>query len=89
MAIFSRPAAADGLPAARRLPPGLYAQPQGPPSCLMAAAQLGQQTGRRELAYAASEACALYAGSRGFVLPYGPAGPYVPGWVPPNWVLPR
>jgi hypothetical protein len=46
-------------------------------------------TGRREVAYANTEACMYFAGSRGAVLPYGYYGPYVPsGWVPPGWVLP-
>jgi hypothetical protein len=81
------PAHADGLPR-----PGVYPQPVGPqasPSCLMTALQLGYLTGRRELAYSATEACMLFAGSRGAVLPYGYYGPYVPsGWVPPGWALP-
>ena len=55
----------------------------------MTALQLGYQTGRREVAYAATEACLLFTRSRGAVLPYGYYGPYVPsGWVPPGWVLP-
>jgi hypothetical protein len=58
-------------------------------SCSQTALQLGYQTGRREIAYAGLEACAIFAGSRGFSLPYGFYGPYVPpGWVPPGWVLP-
>ena len=84
------PVLADGL----LVPPrtGLYPQPvppQGSPSCLMTALQLGYLTGRRELAYSATEACMAFAGSRGAVLPYGYYGPYVPsGWVPPGWALP-
>ena len=86
LAIFTRTAAAGGdaePPRARvRMSPGS-------PSCLMNALQLGYQTGRRELAYAASEACARFAGSRGFAVPYGHYGPYVPtGWVPDYWALP-
>ena len=51
----------------------------------MTALQLGYQTGRREVAYAATEACIAFAGARGVVLPYGYYGPYVPsGWVPPR-----
>jgi hypothetical protein len=86
------PARADGLngPPPRQ---GVYpvpVPPQGSPSCLMTALQLGYLTGRREVAYSATEACMLFAGSRGAVLPYGYYGPYVPagGWVPPGWVLP-
>ena len=83
------PALADGL-----LVPPHQAYPLPPPpqpsqSCLMNALQLGYQTGRRELAYSATEACMAFAGSRGVVLPYGYYGPYVPsGWVPPGWVVP-
>ena len=78
------PARADGLPPQQAYPP-----PQGSPSCLMTALQLGYQTGRRKLAYSATEACLLFTRSRGAVLPYGYYGPYVPsGWVPPGWVLP-
>ena len=93
------PALADGLP---RPPPG---PPPGPPpqlapawngplpapsqSCMMTALQLGYQTGRREVAYAATEAC-MAAGSRGAILPYGFYGPYVPpqGIIPPGWLIP-
>jgi hypothetical protein len=84
--VLALPAHADGLNG------GVYPMlvgPQGSPSCLMNALQLGYQTGRREVAYAATEACMLFAGSRGAVLPYGYYGPYVPsGWVPPGWALP-
>ena len=56
----------------------------------MTALQLGYLTGRREVAYANTEACLLFTRSRGAVLPYGYYGPYVPSgyWVPPGWVLP-
>jgi hypothetical protein len=55
----------------------------------MTALQLGYLTGRRELAYSGTEACMVFAGSRGAVLPYGYYGPYVPsGWIPNGWVLP-
>jgi hypothetical protein len=81
VALLNRPAGADGLNG----PPS----PQGSQSCLMTALQLGYLTGRRELAYAGTEACLLFTRSRGAVLPYGYDGPYVPsGWVPPGWVLP-
>ena len=63
---------------------------QGSQSCLMTALQMGYLTGRREVAYSATEACLLFTRSRGAVLPYGYDGPYVPSgyWVPPGWVLP-
>ena len=84
LALLNRPVRADGLP-----PPQAYPPPQPSQSCLMTALQLGYQTGRREVAYAATEACMLFAGSRGAVLPYGYYGPYVPsGWTPPGWALP-
>jgi hypothetical protein len=97
--LMTRPAAADGMrgppgpPPQAQMRPGLYPQPvplqQPGPSCLMTALQLGYLTGRRELAYSATEACMYFAGSRGVQLPYGFYGPYVPsGWVPPNWALP-
>ena len=75
-AIFSVSAHADGLPPpqAYPLPPPSVIQGQ---SCVMTAIQLGYQTGRREVAYAATEAC-IAAGERGVVLPYGYYGPYVP-----------
>jgi len=71
--VVALPARADGLPS------------QAPPqSCLMTALQMGYLTGRRELAYVNTEACLIFAGSRGAALPYGFAGPYVPpGWIPP------
>jgi hypothetical protein len=85
-ALFDRPARADGLPP----PPQAYPPPPQPSqSCLMTALQMGYLTGRREVAYANTEACLLFTRSRGAVLPYGYYGPYVPsGWVPPGWVLP-
>ena len=53
------------------------------------ALQLGYLTGRRELAYSATEDCMYFTGARGVQLPYGYYGPYVPsGWVPPGWALP-
>jgi hypothetical protein len=85
LALLDRPVRADGLPP----PPQAYPPPQPSQSCLMTALQLGYQTGRREVAYANTEACLLFTRSRGAVLPYGYYGPYVPsGWVPPGWVLP-
>ncbi len=73
--------------------PGVYPQavprPQpGSPGCLQTALQLGYLTGRRELAYSATEACIAFTGATGVVLPYGFYGPYVPsGWVPPTWAI--
>jgi hypothetical protein len=83
--IFSQSAQADGLPPPQALPP-----PQPSQSCLTNALQLGYQTGRREVAYAATEACLMFTRSRGAVLPYAYTGPYVPpAWfAPPGWVLP-
>jgi hypothetical protein len=84
-------ARADGLndPPPRQ---GVYpvpVPPQGSPSCLMTALQMGYLTGRREIAYSNTEACMVFTGARGVVLPYGYYGPYVPsGWVPPGWALP-
>jgi hypothetical protein len=78
------PVLADGLPHQAYPPP-----PQPSQSCLMTALQMGYLTGRREVAYANTEACMLFAGSRGAVLPYAYYGPYVPsGWVPPGWAIP-
>jgi hypothetical protein len=56
----------------------------------MTALQLGYLTGRREVAYANTEACLLFTRSRGAVLPYGYYGPYVPSgyFVSPGWLLP-
>jgi hypothetical protein len=85
-AIFSQSAAhADGLPLPQALPP-----PQPAQSCLMTALQMGYLTGRREVAYANTEACLMFTRSRGAVLPYGYYGPYVPPgyFAPPNWLLP-
>jgi hypothetical protein len=88
LALLNRPARADGLPP----PPQAYPLPPPPQpsqSCLMTALQLGYLTGRREVAYSATEACLLFTRSRGVLLPYGYYGPYVPsGWVPPGWVVP-
>ena len=52
--------------------------PQPSQSCMMSALQMGYLTGRREVAYANSEACMMFTRSRGAVLPYGYYGPYVP-----------
>jgi hypothetical protein len=81
------PVLADGL-RARPAPAGPL-PPQPSQSCLMTALQMGYLTGRREVAYANTEACLLFTRSRGAVLPYGYYGPYVPSaWAPPDWVLP-
>jgi hypothetical protein len=50
---------------------------------------MGYLTGKREVAYANTEAC-LMNGSRGAILPYGYYGPYVPPdyFTPPGWVRP-
>jgi hypothetical protein len=76
-ALFDRPARGDGLPPPPRaaLPP-----PQPSQSCLMTALQMGYLTGRRELAYANTEACMMFTRSRGAVLPYE--------WWPPDRLLP-
>ena len=86
-AIFSQSAHADGLPPRQIYP--LSPPPQPSQSCLMTALQMGYLTGRREVAYANTEACIAFTRSRGVVLPYGYYGPYVPsGWVPPGWAVP-
>jgi hypothetical protein len=81
------PVLADGLlvPAPQAYP----TPPQGSQSCLMNALQMGYLTGRREVAYANTEAC-LMNGSRGAILPYGYHGPYVPPdyFTPPGWMRP-
>jgi hypothetical protein len=51
--VVALPARADGLPPQAYPPP----PPQGSPSCLMTALQLGYLTGRREFAYSGTEAC--------------------------------
>jgi hypothetical protein len=77
-ALFDRPARGDGLPPPPRaaLPPPLPSQ-----SCLMTALQMGYLTGRREVAYANTEACLMFTRSRGAVLPYDWLPP--PGYGPP------
>ena len=74
-AIFNQAAYADGLPPrSAYLPP----PPQPSQSCLMTALQMGYLTGRREVAYANTEACIAFAGSRGVVLPYAAPRYYPP-----------
>src|SRR6476660_5536774 len=86
-AILSQSAHADGLPphqAAYPLPP----PPQPSQSCLMTALQMGSLTGRREVAYANTEACIAFTRSRGVVLPYEWPRYYPPagyGPPPPYW----
>jgi hypothetical protein len=89
------PALADGVRGPPGPPPGpppleAYPTPLPAQSCIMTAIQLAYQTGRRELAYVGGEHC-LAAGHRGFVMPYGYYGPYVPpqGLIPPGWFIPR
>ena len=65
-AIFNQSAHADGLPPRLAYPP----PPQPSQSCLMTALQMGYLTGRREVAYANTEACIAFTRSRGVVLPY-------------------
>jgi hypothetical protein len=82
------PVLADGLP----LPPHqaypLPPPPQPSQSCLMTALQMGYLTGRREIAYANTEACIAVTRSRGVVLPYEWPRYYPPagyGPPPPYW----
>jgi hypothetical protein len=80
------PVLADGL-----LVPPHQAYPLPPPpqpsqSCLMTALQMGYLTGRREVAYANTEACIAFTRSRGVVLPYDAPRYYPPPgyYGPPN-----
>ena len=73
-AIFNQSAHADGLLPRPALPP----PPQPSQSCLMTALQMGYLTGRREVAYANTEACIAFTGSRGVVLPYDSPRYYPP-----------
>jgi hypothetical protein len=84
------PVLADGLLVPPHQAYPLPPPPQSSQSCLMTALQLGYLTGRREVAYANTEACLLFTRSRGVVAPYGYYGPYVPSgyFVPPGWLLP-
>ena len=62
--------------------------PQPSQSCLMTALQMGYRTGRREVAYANTEACIAFTRSRGVVLPYEWPRYYPPagyGPPPPYW----
>ena len=87
-AIFSVSAHADGLPPPQAYP--LPPPPQPSQSCLMTALQMGYLTGRREVAYANTEACIAFTRSRGVVLPYDtpryypPPGYYGPPPYGPN-----
>jgi hypothetical protein len=78
------PVLADGL-----LVPPHQAYPLPPPpqpsqSCLMTALQMGYLTGRREVAYANTEACLAFTRSRGVMLPYDQPRYYPPpGYGPP------
>jgi len=87
-AIFNQSAHADGLPPHQAYPPPPPPQPSQ--SCLMTALQMGYLTGRREVAYANTEACIAFTRSRGVVLPYDapryypPPGYYGPPPYGPN-----
>jgi hypothetical protein len=75
------PVLADGL----LVPPhqAYPLPPQPSQSCLMTALQMGYLTGRREVAYAATEACLLFTRSRGVMLPYDAPRYYPPpGYAP-------
>ena len=47
-------------------------------SCLMTALQLGYQTGRPDVAHAATEACLAFTHERGAILPYRYPRYYLP-----------
>jgi hypothetical protein len=83
-AIFNQSAHADGLPPRQVYP--LSPPPQPSQSCLMTALQMGYLTGRREVAYADTEACIAFTGARGVVLPYDAPRYYPPPgyYGPPN-----
>jgi hypothetical protein len=82
----SGPILADGL----LLPPQQAYPPPPSQSCLMTALQMGYLTGRREVAYANTEACLAFTRSRGVMLPYDqpryypPPGYYGPPPYGPN-----
>jgi hypothetical protein len=81
--LFGHPARGDGLPP----PPPPSARPSQ--SCLLTALQMGYLTGRREVAYANTEACLMFTRERGAWLPYGyppppPAYYRLPPGSPPN-----
>jgi hypothetical protein len=87
--VVALPVRADGLPPRPHPLPETLGHPgarvpQPSQSCLMTALQMAYLTGRREVGYANTEACMLFAGSRGAVLPYGPSGYFVP----PGWLVP-
>jgi hypothetical protein len=75
------PVLADGL-RARPAPAGLL-PPQPSQSCLMTALQMGYLTGRREVAYANTEACIAFTRSRGVMLPYAYPRYYGPPYYGP------
>jgi hypothetical protein len=83
-AIFNQSAHADGLPPRPVYP--LPPPPQPSQSCLMTALQMGYLTGRREVAYANTEACLAFTRSRGVMLPYDQPRYYPPaGYGPPPY----
>jgi hypothetical protein len=79
------PVLADGLLVPPHQAYPLPPLPQPSQSCLMTALQMGYLTGRREVAYANTEACLMFTRSRGAVLPYDAPRYYPPpGYYGPN-----
>ena len=72
LALLGRPARGDGLRE------GLRPPPVASESCLMTALQLGYQTGRPDVAHAATEACLAFTQERGAILPYAYPRYYAP-----------
>jgi hypothetical protein len=78
------PVLADGLLVPPHQAYSLPPPPQPSQSCLMTALLMGYLTGRREIAYANTEACIAFTRSRGVVLPYEWPRYYPPaGYEPP------
>jgi hypothetical protein len=74
------PVLADGL----LVPPHQAYPPPPSQSCLQTALQMGYLTGRREVAYANTEACLAFTRSRGVMLPYDQPRYYGPPPYGPN-----